>query len=736
MSEAEVRVRRTGSGEIIWITVNAHAVKDAAGNVLFIEGAVMDVTRRKQAEAELLRKTELLKLMEVVASTSNAAISQDQALQIGIDEVCAYARWPVGHVYTVEGGELCVPTRLWHLADPGRFDTFRNLTERTMLEIGSGLPGRVLETGEPAWIQDVTVDGNFPRSRAAAESGLRAAFAFPVTLDRDVLAVLEFFTEEAIPPDHGLLQGIKHVGMQLGRVFERQMNDEALRRAKEAAEEASQAKSSFLASMSHELRTPLNAIIGYSEMLSDEASDSGLIDMVTDLHKIYAAGKHLLSVINEVLDLSKIEAGKIDIHVETFDLSPVVRDVVTTVHPLVVKNQNNLEVRCYEDIGSMTSDVTRVRQSLFNLLSNACKFTEKGTVSLDVTRTDRAGVDWITMRVKDTGIGLTPEQKDRLFQAYQQAESSTTKKYGGTGLGLAITRKLCQLMGGEISVESEPGKGSTFTVELPAIAPAAKPETKPEQKPLRPAGGPPTVLVIDDDATVRELLTHQLQSEGFQVECADSGRIGLSRARALRPSAITLDVLMPDIDGWEVLRELKADPATRSIPVVMMTMVDDRSKGYALGASDYLSKPVDRSSLMAVLRRHRLGGKSSIMVVEDEVSSREVLRHVLTQAGFTVIEAENGKVALDRMASEVPQMILTDLMMPVMDGFEFIAEVRQDARFRSIPVVVLTSKDLTPSDRLRLNGQVQNVMRKETPSQGEFLRQVRDLVSNVVNRPD
>ncbi|HUL11023.1 MAG TPA: response regulator [Methylococcaceae bacterium] len=506
------------------------------------------------------------------------------------------------------------------------------------------------------------------------------------------------------------------------------------RQAKDAAEEANRTKSAFLANMSHELRTPLNAIIGYSEMLQEEAQDLGQDSFVPDLKKIHGAGKHLLALINDILDLSKIEAGKMNLYIENVDLAALVQEVVSMITPLIEKNGNTLALRCEDGLGNMQTDLTKLRQVLFNLLSNASKFTTQGTITLGANRERVDGADWIRFWITDTGIGMTPEQMEKLFQAFSQADASTSQKYGGTGLGLDISRRFCRMMGGDITVESAPGQGSTFTIHLPIDGVAPKPTAKPREEgslvaALTPPRGVPTVLVIDDDPTARELMQRFLDKRGLPMRSAASGEEGLRLAKELRPAVILLDVLMPKMDGWAVLTALKADPELAPIPVIMATILDEENRGFALGATDFLTKPIDREHLAQLLQKYRCSHPPCpVLVVEDQADLRKLMRRMLEQEGWVVAEAENGRVALDRVAENRPELIVLDLMMPEMDGFSFLEALRQHAAWRSIPIVVVTVKDLTAEDHQRLNGYVQHIVHKGTRGREELLQELGERI--------
>jgi len=499
-----------------------------------------------------------------------------------------------------------------------------------------------------------------------------------------------------------------------------------LERSKEAAEAANTAKSTFLANMSHELRTPLNAVIGYSEMLEEMANDDGNPDYIPDLQKIRAAGKHLLELINSVLDLSKIEAGKMDLYIENIAISPLLSDVAAMIQPMIAKNNNTLKLSCAEDLSDMSGDVTKLRQTLFNLLSNATKFTELGTIGLSARKETSEGRDWVVIDVKDSGIGMTPEQLEKLFQPFQQADASTTRKYGGTGLGLTISRQFCRMMGGDLVVASEFGLGTTFTVRLPLVQKTpvsvrAPKSVRPTLPHLRTQ-----VLLIDDDPVIHELISRNLSKSGCDVHSAENGRDGLQLARSLKPDVIVLDVVMQQTDGWSVLNTLKNDSELRSIPVIMQSMLTDRGMGFALGASDYLIKPVSNSQLLRSVNKYRkekLAG--SVLIVDDDPDLRERLGNQLQKEGLKPLLAENGMQGISMLEEHEVAFIFTDLMMPEMDGMTFIHTVHANPLWKDIPIIVMTAKDLSAEERKELRLAAQLVLEKHAMSYSDLFQHIQ-----------
>jgi Amt family ammonium transporter len=518
---------------------------------------------------------------------------------------------------------------------------------------------------------------------------------------------------------------------------ERKAYEQDILMARDAAEAANRSKSTFLANMSHELRTPLNAVIGYGELLLtgiygelSEKQRDRIVRMVQN-------GRLLLEQINSVLDLSKIEAGRMDVYYEMVDIHTLVNTIVSTVTPLVHAKKNRLSVDLGRLIGTMRTDSTKLQQVLLNILSNAAKFSEDGEIKLVAERRIQDRQEWIDFTVSDTGIGMTEEELQRAFNAFEQADLSTTRQYGGTGLGLAICQQFVDLLHGYIEVETAPNVGSTFIISLPAHGDQQTVITGEQGIVLdSPAtlSNINSILVIDDDTTVHELLTHYIGQQGFAVYAASSGEEGLELAAELKPSLIILDIMMPKMDGWTVLNNLKADPVLAKIPVIILTIVDNRATAFRLGASEFVMKPIDPKHLVATLNRYRCANPPCpILVIEDDASTRHMLRDLLESEGWAVTDAENGRVGLARVQENRPVLIILDLMMPEMDGFEFITHVKNSNEYQHIPIIVVTARDLSPEEQKNLIASTQRVVQKGDFQKESLMNEIQALVQQLLN---
>ncbi|WP_455208218.1 ATP-binding response regulator [Kaarinaea lacus] len=562
-------------------------------------------------------------------------------------------------------------------------------------------------------------------------------------------------------PKKKMAMEITQVWQAVNQLFSRlQLRDEQLKLEHEAAqsalkqkleaESANKAKSQFLANMSHELRTPLNAIIGYSEMLKEEMAGNAHPNLTNDLSKIYSAGKNLLTLINDVLDLSKIEAGKMQLYLEDVKVNLLIDEVMSIIKPLAKKNDNEIELDFDEGIGTIRVDIMKLRQSLLNLLSNAVKFTTGGKIVLQVYRELARNEEWIKFVVRDSGIGLSESQVENLFNAFSQADMSTTRRYGGTGLGLTISQKFCRLMGGEITVESRLGKGSVFTISLPAhikeLADTRSDQQsgvqytdthqmarvqKPDRREIRHErrNKTSTVLIIDDDPMACELQQRHLSKQSYEVLCARSGEEGIRKINELLPDVVLLDVMLADMSGWQVLTYVKSQPHLVHIPVIMLTMINEKNTAYSLGATAYLTKPIDREELTSTINRCvRKAGQDTILVIDDDADARKLARLILENDGYSIIEAENGYLGLMRVAERKPSVILLDLLMPNMNGQEFLNELGLNERWQDIPVIALTAMELDENERRSLEKRVSMIIQKGAYSIDHMLTAVREIL--------
>ncbi|HXH08668.1 MAG TPA: response regulator [Alphaproteobacteria bacterium] len=610
---------------------------------------------------------------------------------------------------------------------------------------GEGLVGRVVSTGQPLMVGDYLQEyPDSPFLEIIEQSGLRSAVAVPLKARHVVIGVLYVYSRTSHnfrEEDRQLLSALANqaaIAIENAKLYQqvRQHAEELEARVRERTQEleeanlkleaASRHKSEFLANMSHELRTPMNAIIGFTRLVMRRAKDILPARDYDNLGKILVSADHLLNLINDILDLSKIEAGRMEVHPTRFELGPLLDECVRTIEPLVKGERLHLVKEIEPGLPALFTDQDKLKQVLVNLLGNAVKFTEEGTISMTARQQDGQ----VALAVADTGIGIPEDKLELIFEEFRQADSSTTRRYSGTGLGLSISRRLVHLLGGDIVVQSAVGVGSTFTVLLPLRYDAAQPATR-TTSPLvdRPMAEPADriVLAIDDDPDVIYLLRENLAEAGYRVVGAGSGEEGMRLARTLRPCAITLDILMPHKDGWQILHELKADPITRDTPVIVLSIVDNKELGNRLGAFDYLLKPFDREAILGTLA-HISPHQGRLLVVDDDPQVVDLVRQILEGEPYEVVAATDGQAALEAIAQKRPDVVLLDLLMPEMDGFTVLEQLQQDPETRHLPVIVLTAKTLTAAEHAMLEQRARKVLQKRGLDRDTLLQELRNLL--------
>lgn len=666
---------------------------------------------------------ELEHLTEVVSQTTDLVQRQShelresrELLQAILDNTTA-----VIYVKDTEGRYMLISRQyelLFHVtSEQALGKTDYDIFPRVIADAFYANDMRVLHSGSPLELEEITPHDDELHTYLSLKVPLRDAAGIPYGL----CGISTDITQRKKAQD--ALQSLTSSLEQ--KVQERTAELEV---ARDQALIATQHKSEFMAGMSHELRTPLNAVIGFSEVLLEKMFGELNPKQEDYLQDILSSGRHLLALINDILDLAKIESGRMELELTTFDLPTLLRDTLTLMRERATRHGIEATLEIDSRLGDCTADERKVKQTLLNLLSNALKFTPDGGKILVKAIPNREHVE---ISVSDNGIGIAPDYQEKIFKEFYQAEGNYTGKREGTGLGLALTKKFVELHGGRIWVESEVGRGSVFTFSLPiresvekaAVLSIKTPSVQQER---------PLVLVVEDDPSAGKLLSLFLTEAGFAVELANTGEVGLEKVRTLRPGVITLDILMQGLDGWEFLSCLKNDRNIAGIPVVIVSILDERGKGFALGAAEYLVKPVDREDVISAVRRLARTSFAQpnwkILIVDDDPMVLELMQAVLEPEGFTVLKAGSGREGMTLAQQQRPHLIVLDLLMPDVDGFQVLDELKRTPLTASIPIVILTCKALSLSEKAVLNGRISDLVQKGGFNRADFVLQIRSLL--------
>ncbi len=675
-----------------------------------------DITERKHAEERLQRQRDYLEtaaeISRLITSTLNVDTLLKQAVNL-IQERFGY--YHVG-IFIVEGFNAILAEATGEAGEEMK-------RHKHSLAVGSNsIVGKVTATGEPLVVNNTAVDTIHRPNPLLPET--RAEAAIPLRIGERVLGAIDIQATEVdafIPEDIAILQSLAD---QIAVAIDNARSYEVAQQSVREMRELDRLKSQFLANMSHELRTPLNSIIGFSRVIL-KGIDGPITELQQqDLTAIYNAGQHLLGLINDILDLSRIEAGKMELTFDEVNLAELINSVMSTATGLIKDKPIELRTHIAPNLPPVYADAMRVRQVLLNLLSNAAKFTEQGWISVEANvRPGPGGQPEVIVSVTDTGPGIAPEDQEKLFQPFSQVDSSPTRKTGGSGLGLSISRHLVEMHGGRIGVHSAPGKGSTFYFTLPL--------SRDKESPTASTGR--IILAIDDDQRVIKLYERYLQPQDYEIVALTDPSQAVERARQIKPFAITLDIMMPGYDGWQVLNDLKANPETRDIPVIICSIVDDREKGFSLGAADYLVKPILEDDLLGAL--DRLNGDGSIrevLVIDDDPDDLRLIGRLLNENGrYKAILTNGGKQGWEAITSRAPHAIILDLFMPDMDGFTILEKLRTTPNLQDIPVIVITGGDLTAEQREQLQQFGQRLLQKGALSEKQLLSTLERALKRI-----